>query len=143
MLDIDGRPAPRDTAIPPHMSGVQFYTAELTPLQDGRYFVGLTATIVDETDLELVNQNILSDRVSSLDEALVLLSEHVRGAAKSSALSSHDDAEPSRFRNFYRCPACNRHWTDDWSAQCDDDCPHCGERHISPYKSEALEHGGD
>ena len=49
------------------MSGVQFYTAELTPLQDGRYFVGLTATHVDETDLEFVNQDILSDRVPSVD----------------------------------------------------------------------------
>jgi hypothetical protein len=26
-------------------------------------------------------------------------------------------------------------WADVWSAQCDDDCPHCGARHMSPYKS--------
>ena len=40
------------------------------------------------------------------------------------------------FRNFYRCAKCNRTWTDEWSATCDDDCPHCGARHMSPYKSE-------
>ena len=39
------------------------------------------------------------------------------------------------FRNFYKCADCGRKWTDDWSATCDDDCPHCGARHMSPYKS--------
>jgi predicted nucleic acid-binding Zn-ribbon protein len=43
------------------------------------------------------------------------------------------------FRNFYRCAACGRDWTDVWSAQCDDDCPHCGARHMSPHKSEDVE----
>jgi len=42
----------------------------------------------------------------------------------------------SWFRNFYRCARCSRTWTDEWSATCDDDCPHCGARHMSPYKSE-------
>jgi hypothetical protein len=40
------------------------------------------------------------------------------------------------FINYYRCPACGQTWVAEWSAQCDDDCPHCGERHISPYKSD-------
>jgi predicted nucleic acid-binding Zn-ribbon protein len=40
------------------------------------------------------------------------------------------------FRNFYRCDKCGHEWTDVWSATCDDDCPHCGARHMSPYKSE-------
>lgn len=43
------------------------------------------------------------------------------------------------FRNFYRCAECGREWTDVWSAQCDDDCPHCGARHMSPHKSEDVE----
>ena len=42
------------------------------------------------------------------------------------------------FRNHYRCERCGRQWTDDWSATCDDDCPHCGARHMSPYKSEDI-----
>ena len=51
--------------------------------------------------------------------------------------------EPGWFRNFYRCPACGTPWTDEWSAQCDDDCPNCGARHISPYWSEKAGEGED
>ena len=42
------------------------------------------------------------------------------------------------FRNFYRCATCGCEWTDVWPAQCDDDCPLCGARHMSPYKSEDV-----
>src|SRR5438477_5442091 len=42
------------------------------------------------------------------------------------------------FRNYYRCARCQRTWTDEWSATCDDDCPHCGARHMSPFKSEDV-----
>ena len=45
------------------------------------------------------------------------------------------------FRNFYRCPTCGAEWTDVWPAQCDG--PHCGARHISPYKSEDPEESDD
>jgi hypothetical protein len=43
------------------------------------------------------------------------------------------------FRNFYRCAHCDHMWTDVWSATCDDDCPVCDARHMSPYKSEDAE----
>lgn len=42
------------------------------------------------------------------------------------------------FRNHYECARCGHRWTDEWSATCDDDCPHCGARHMSPRKSEDL-----
>jgi DNA-directed RNA polymerase subunit RPC12/RpoP len=42
------------------------------------------------------------------------------------------------FRNFYLCARCGQEWTDVWPAQCDDDCPFCGARHMSPYKSEDV-----
>lgn len=42
----------------------------------------------------------------------------------------------SQFRNHYKCPACGHEWSDVWSAQCDDDCPSCGTRHISPHSSD-------
>ena len=48
-----------------------------------------------------------------------------------------------KFRNYYRCAECGCEWTDVWSAQCDDDCPWCGARHMSPYTSEDVEEGGD
>src|SRR3954447_19042058 len=34
--------------------------------------------------------------------------------------------------------AMQAYWTDQWSATCDDDCPHCGARHMSPFDSERL-----
>jgi DNA-directed RNA polymerase subunit RPC12/RpoP len=48
-----------------------------------------------------------------------------------------------QFRNFYRCSECGSKWTDIWPAQCDDDCPWCGARHMSPYKSEDVEESDD
>jgi DNA-directed RNA polymerase subunit RPC12/RpoP len=47
------------------------------------------------------------------------------------------------FRNYYRCTNCRAEWNDVWSAQCDDDCPYCDERHMSPYESEDVEEGDD
>jgi hypothetical protein len=43
------------------------------------------------------------------------------------------------FRNSYRCDRCRGEWVDEWSCACDDDCPHCGARHMSPYKCEDVE----
>jgi hypothetical protein len=42
------------------------------------------------------------------------------------------------FRNFYVCADCDSVWTDEWSCMCDDDCPRCGGRHMSPYRSDDL-----
>ena len=42
------------------------------------------------------------------------------------------------FLNYYTCARCGRDWTDEWSCMCDDDCPHCGARHMSPYESDDL-----
>ena len=51
------------------------------------------------------------------------------------------------FCNHYLCERCERTWTDEWSCMCDDDCPHCGARHMSPFKSndltEIIERDGD
>jgi hypothetical protein len=44
------------------------------------------------------------------------------------------------FRNFCCCERCTNEWMDAWSATCDDDCPFCGARHMSPFKSEDAEH---
>lgn len=42
------------------------------------------------------------------------------------------------FLNTYQCNRCDQTWTDEWSCTCDDDCPHCGARHMSPLESEDL-----
>jgi DNA-directed RNA polymerase subunit RPC12/RpoP len=42
------------------------------------------------------------------------------------------------FLNYYRCAECGSGWKDEWSCMCDDDCPYCGARHMSPEKSDDL-----
>ncbi len=42
------------------------------------------------------------------------------------------------YLNYYKCARCHRIWIDQWSCTCDDDCPHCGARHMSPYNSDNL-----
>jgi DNA-directed RNA polymerase subunit RPC12/RpoP len=42
------------------------------------------------------------------------------------------------FLNYYHCDRCKHEWEDEWSAMCDDDCPNCGNRHLTPYKSDDL-----
>ena len=42
------------------------------------------------------------------------------------------------YRNYYKCARCGRDWPDEWSCMCDDDCPHCGARHMSPHESDDL-----
>jgi hypothetical protein len=42
------------------------------------------------------------------------------------------------YRNHYECERCGCEWPDEWSCMCDDDCPSCGARHMSPYASDDL-----
>ncbi len=44
------------------------------------------------------------------------------------------------FLNYYTCDRCGADWTDEWSCMCDDDCPECGARHMSPYDGDDLTH---
>ena len=40
--------------------------------------------------------------------------------------------------NYYECDRCRHWWRDKWSCMCDDDCPSCGARHMSPLDSDDL-----
>lgn len=42
------------------------------------------------------------------------------------------------FCNYYECARCGYDWTDEWSCTCEDDCPDCGFRHMTPYNSDDL-----
>jgi len=42
------------------------------------------------------------------------------------------------FLNHYECERCDGTWTDQWSCMCDDECPHCGARDMTPSESEEL-----
>jgi hypothetical protein len=59
---------------------IQFYAVEITPLAGGRLFVGVGATIceeIDETDFELVNMDMASARVDTIDQALAVIRDAV------------------------------------------------------------------
>ncbi|MCC6947000.1 MAG: hypothetical protein IT539_04455 [Bradyrhizobiaceae bacterium] len=75
MLDIDGR----NTAapVPPFAPEIQFVNVELALGADGLLFVGVQATIIDEDNLELLNQELANGRVHTLDEALALIRKGV------------------------------------------------------------------
>jgi hypothetical protein len=62
-------PAPSPTV----RKAVEFYTIELSHLADGDISVFMTATSVDEAEPQLLNQEIVSERVASLDDALALI----------------------------------------------------------------------
>lgn len=50
-----------------------------------------------------------------------------------------EQVEEVLYINQYECPQCGYEWEDTWSCACDDDCPKCGARHISPVHSTQFE----
>ena len=56
---------------------VEFYTIELSQLPDGAIFVSMTATTVDEEEPQLLLQEITSERVASIDDALAVIKKGV------------------------------------------------------------------
>lgn len=58
-------------------------------------------------------------------------------------MSTEPEDERLWFRNFYKCYRCDFEWEDVYDAQPDDDCPECGARHVSPYKSEDTDEALD
>ena len=87
MLDIQvyapaGRPVPV-------VGEVEFLRIDLSPLADGRVFVSMTATTVDEQEPQLLDQEIASDHVATIDDALALIRAHVTIAARSANRKEH------------------------------------------------------
>ena len=52
---------------------VEFYTVELSQLPDGAIFVSMMATTIDEEEPQLLSQEITSERVASIDDALAVI----------------------------------------------------------------------
>ena len=69
---------------PPPRSQIQFYSVEIMPLADGRISVGMSATVcepVREGDFELVNMEVASARVETIDDVLAVIRESVAAIA--------------------------------------------------------------
>jgi hypothetical protein len=58
---------------------VEFYSIEIAELADGTFSVSMTATTVDEEEPQLLNQQIASERVASIDDALAVIRKGVVG----------------------------------------------------------------
>ena len=64
----------------PPVSPIQFYSVEIMPLSDGRMAVGIGATFCEtvvEDDFKLVNMDVASARVDTIDEALAVIRQAV------------------------------------------------------------------
>jgi len=85
MLDIHRR----EIAAPSALPGVELLRIELAPLVDGCIFVSLTATTVDDEEPQLLDQEIASDRVATIEAALALISERVRLVFHASIRKEH------------------------------------------------------
>jgi hypothetical protein len=83
MFDNDGRAS----ATPISFKALEFFTIQLSPLADGDVFVAMTATMVDDQEAQLLNQEIVSDRVATIDDALTLISDRVRASSQQTAES--------------------------------------------------------
>ena len=79
MLDIYARETAGHCAL--LVRGAEFFRIELAPLADGRVLASLTATTVDEDEPQLLDQEIVRDRVATIDDVLALIRAHVRIAA--------------------------------------------------------------
>lgn len=42
------------------------------------------------------------------------------------------------YENEYRCPGCGHEWNDHADSGCDDECPECGERAVTPVRSDPV-----
>jgi hypothetical protein len=85
MLDIHaGATASPNSPTPP----IEYFTIQLMPLTEGGISASLRSTTFDETDFDLIDQDIANVRLSTLDELVELIRAHVRIGNQPSAVSS-------------------------------------------------------
>ena len=79
MLDIYAR---QSAGTLPVIRNAEFFRIELASQNDGRIYVSLTATTVDEDEAQLLDQEIVRDRVATIDDVLSLIRTHVRVSSR-------------------------------------------------------------
>ena len=62
------------------MSSIEFYNIELAPLADGRVYVSMLATTVDDQEPQLLTQEIACESVATIEDALVVIRQGVAKA---------------------------------------------------------------
>lgn len=68
----------------PKVLNLEFLRVQLSPLLGGGVHVAVTATCIDEQIPELLEQEIVSDRVPTIEGALALVVAHAQRAFQSS-----------------------------------------------------------
>lgn len=105
-------------------------------------------------ELQCAGKKVLVDWEKNLTEAVQELSCYVPDVcvcpwcdgpildpnANQSSVCPHDGCGHNliKYLNKYHCDDCNTSWEDQWSSQCDDECPKCGVD-TSPHESEEIE----
>ena len=77
MLDIHAGATAPHSSTPP----IEFFTIQLMPLSEGGISASLRSTTFDETDFELLDQDIANVRIATLDELMALRRRGGRVAA--------------------------------------------------------------
>ena len=70
---------PRSGDAGPVIRSVEFYNIELAPLADGRVYVSMLATTVDEEEPQLLTQEIARDTVATVEDALAVIRQGLEG----------------------------------------------------------------
>ena len=56
---------------------LQYVSIELMPLVGGKFSVALQATLLDETELQFVGQDLARESVDSIEQALAVIRDNV------------------------------------------------------------------
>jgi hypothetical protein len=71
----------------PAIKSVEFFNIELAPLADGRVYVSVTATTVDDEEPQLLTQEIACDTVATIQDAMTVIHLGLLGLSRSSSRS--------------------------------------------------------
>ena len=63
--------------IGPVIRSVEFYTIELAPLADGRVYVAMLATTLDDQEPQLLTQEITRNTVATIEDALAVIGQAI------------------------------------------------------------------
>jgi hypothetical protein len=75
-MSFDSAASPRAAAPLP----LQYVSIELMPVLGGRYTVAMEATLLDESELQFVAEELVHEHVDNLDQALALIQRNVAAA---------------------------------------------------------------
>jgi hypothetical protein len=107
---------------------------EVRAIESREYIVTYHVEAIDEAEARCMIEEGTGHGVQ-VDWKPLDDSEQIEFIDSCEQIDSTENGEPCGVINHYRCPECQTEWTDEWDCACDDKCPECGCRNISPYDS--------